>query len=98
METQRLSDDQRRILAFFIDHPPDDKLGMIAAAEYLRVIVEYLTYSLKDGEEWNRRDSELIIKMSEVLIKKTDALVDIPRFWERVQEQLSNIHPNLKAR
>jgi hypothetical protein len=98
MTTLRLSDDQRRVLAFFVDNPPDDECGLLAAVEYLKVIVDRMAVTLKLGEHWPIKDGKLIESVSTVLASKADEMVDIPKFWETVQTQLTKIHPDLKAK
>jgi hypothetical protein len=93
-----LSPDQRQVLAFFVDNPPEDRVGLLSAVEYLKVIVDHVADTLKDGIQWPIKDGRLIESVSTVLASKADAMVDVPAFWDSVQIQLSKIHPDLKAR
>lgn len=98
MTTLRLSDDQRRVLAFFVDNPPDDETGILSAVEYLKVIVDKMAETLKNGQHWPIKDGRLIESVSTVLAAKADEMVDVPKFWATCEEQLAKIHPALKAR
>jgi hypothetical protein len=98
MAELRLSDDQRRVMAFFVDSPPEDEPGMLAAVEYLKATNEWIGETLKLGGKWNKHDAKLVLTMAEVLSRKAEELVTTPKFWDTVQNQLSMIHPGLKAR
>ncbi len=93
-----LSPDQRQVLAFFVDNPPEDRVGLLSAVEYLKVIVDHVADTLRHGIQWPIKDGRLIESVSTVLASKADSFVDVPKFWDNVQFQLSKIHPDLKAR
>lgn len=98
MTVLRLSDDMRRIVSFFVDNPPDDRLGLHAALEYIRIISDFWADELKNGHTPDPKDSSLVLKMSQGLADKADLHYTVPLFWTTVQEQLAKIHPDLKAK
>lgn len=98
MPAIRLSDDQRRIISFFVDNPPEDEAGMTAAVKYLEATSAFMADSLRAGGVWYENDTSLVLKMAKALNEKADDIVTTPKFWATVQAQLSNIHPELSAR
>lgn len=98
MDMLRLSDDQRRILAFFIDSPPADRLGIQAALEYLYVVNDHIRDTLAEGFFWEQKDLSLMTNMSKQLKVAALAYVEDKAFWETVGEQLTNLHPELRPR
>lgn len=98
MNKLRLSDDQRRMLAVFIDNPPSDRLGLIAAIEYLTVVNVQMKVTLREGRVWEPKDIDLMATMSQALRDATSVFTADTVFWEKVQRQLLDLHPELKAR
>lgn len=98
METLRMSDDQRRILAFFIDNPPADRLGLQAALEYLYVVNDYIRDTLAEGHFWEQKDLDLMSGMSRQLKAAAQNYVDDKAFWSKVEDQLTSLHPGLRPR
>jgi hypothetical protein len=99
MERLRMSDDQRRILAIFIDTPPKDRLGILAATEYLLVISQYIHKTLLTKTvAWEDKDLNLMVEMACGLRKGASEFTQDRGFWDKVEDQLSKIHPDLKAR
>lgn len=98
MERLRMSDDQRRVLAMFIDHPPTDRLGLQAALEYLYTVNDHMRDTLAQGYFWEPVDINLMSTMSKQLRTAATAFVEDRVFWAQVEEQLGHIHPELKPR
>ncbi len=98
MAALSLSGEQRRIVSFFIDNPPDDRLGLLAAVEYIKVISDFWADAIKGGALPTPKDARLVMRSSQVLADKADTMVEVPKFWEQAQAQLTKIHPSLIAR
>jgi hypothetical protein len=93
-----MSDDQRRVLAMFIDYPPTDRLGLQCALEYLYVINDYMRDTLAEGYFWEQKDVDLMSTMSKVLRKSAVAFIEDKVFWARLETQLAQVHPELRPR
>jgi hypothetical protein len=99
MEKLRLSDDQRRVLAFLIDSPPADRLGLLAATEYLTVVTEHIRNTLRSSPtNWETNDLTLMVTLAIKLKAGSSTFVNDVVFWQKVEAQLATIHPTLKAR
>jgi hypothetical protein len=99
MSKLRLSDDQRRIMAFFIDNTPDESLGLLAVTAYMKVISDYIAKTLKEDRlEWDNKDIDLLGKLARRLRDSSHVFAEDTRFWNTIQEQLQQFHPSLKAR
>lgn len=98
MASLRLSDDMRRIVAHFVDNPPEDRLDILAALAYVGVISAFWVDQLKEGNIPDQKDSNLVLKMSQALAEIADTQYTVPKFWNTVQEQLTKIHPGLVAK
>jgi hypothetical protein len=98
MAVIRLTDDMRRIVAHFVDNPPQERLDILAALAYVQVISAYWVDQLKEGNTPEQKDSALVLKMSQALAEVADSQYTTPKFWSVVQEQLTKIHPGLLAK
>lgn len=94
----RLSDEQRRVLAIFIDSPPEDRLSMLSATAYLMVVSDHILFTLKtSNQRWEDKDLDLMLNMAAQLKLKSRSFNEDKAFIETVQSQLSRIHPDLKT-